>query len=107
MEWDNTALQTGADRLFHKARGWQPIPPHLYPKERTFLNLRGVRRGGLVFEEYLGKLQKNRTGRWLVKCDCGRHTIMHASTQTRCEEDYRCDICYSELMKRKVSNEGK
>lgn len=104
MEWDYNALQSNANTLFRKAKGWFPIAPHLYPKERTFRNLRGERIGALVFQEYLGKLRKNRTGRWLVQCDCGRHTIMHASTEHRALEDYRCASCYDKLKAKGKAN---
>lgn len=65
-------------KVFGKAEGYKIIPPSLYPRIYSFDDLRGKRVGKLVFVGYLGKIRDDRPGRWLVRCDCGRHAIRAA-----------------------------
>lgn len=88
-------------KLWGRVEGYKVIPPHLYPNIYSFEDLRGKRAGNLVFVAYLGKIKKNRPGRWLVRCDCGKHDIRAGHIFKRGSADQqKCSDCTRERMRR-------
>jgi len=82
-------------RVLHKMEGWKIIPPALYPNIYSFQDLRGKRVGRLTFVGYLGKLRRNRPGRWLARCDCGKEVIRAAYVFKRGhDEEQMCMACH-------------
>lgn len=88
---------------------WKAPPPMVspakYPEDPGFVDLRGKRIGRLVVVGYLGKPNKSKSARWLLRCDCGDYEARSARAVKAGEGDHMCIECHHlDYIKR---NEGK
>lgn len=80
------------------------IPPHLYPKDNGFEDLRGRRLGRLTVTGFIGKRNPKKKALWLVRCDCGTYEERTGATIKNAFADSACADCrYLEGVKRRAA----